>query len=257
MDVHSAPRMLSVRYDMICERVLQSPGVRRLEARASRPASELRHRRPVVSSPGPGSSAVRLARSVRDAEVGGSNPLSPTAPGVAPRRSRCSFGSTHHADARSERGRQSAAGRYAPPRTRQSRAPFARSIAPDPLRVGDRGRARDGGQHPHRRCPDPRRAGRTRNRPPRALRRRATRRRARSNAARVDAILALERPRLRAGHQRHRRHHPHQSRPRAGQRRDRRRRCGRRPRIPCPRDRTRDQRARRPHARDRRACCAR
>src|SRR5215216_7909587 len=46
---------------------------------------------PMVSSTVAGSSAARLARSVRDAEVGGSNPLSPTAPGVAPRRSRFSF----------------------------------------------------------------------------------------------------------------------------------------------------------------------
>ena len=40
-------------------------------------------RRPVLSSSVAGSSAARLARSVRDAEVGGSNPLSPTDPGVA------------------------------------------------------------------------------------------------------------------------------------------------------------------------------
>src|SRR3954470_12301418 len=45
----------------------------------------------MVSSTNAGSSAARLARSVRDAEVGGSNPLSPTAPGVALRRSRFSF----------------------------------------------------------------------------------------------------------------------------------------------------------------------
>src|SRR5215211_2771790 len=45
----------------------------------------------MVSSTSAGSSAARLARSVRDAEVGGSNPLSPTVPGVAPRRSRFSF----------------------------------------------------------------------------------------------------------------------------------------------------------------------
>ena len=46
----------------------------------------------MVSSTDAGSSAARLARSVRDAEVGGSNPLSPTSPGVAPRRSRSYFG---------------------------------------------------------------------------------------------------------------------------------------------------------------------
>src|SRR5918997_7042799 len=50
-----------------------------------------RHECPMVSSTDAGSSAARLARSVRDAEVGGSNPLSPTAPGVALRRSRFSL----------------------------------------------------------------------------------------------------------------------------------------------------------------------
>src|SRR5215208_3781205 len=49
-----------------------------------------RHICPMVSSTDAGSSAARLARSVRDAEVGGSNPLSPTAPGAALRRSRFS-----------------------------------------------------------------------------------------------------------------------------------------------------------------------
>ena len=79
---------------LITTTVSERVGIAQAESGVAAEKSRLpncRYLRPMVSSTLAGSSAARLARSVRDAEVGGSNPLSPTAPGVAPRRSRFSF----------------------------------------------------------------------------------------------------------------------------------------------------------------------